>query len=110
MHLNHNAAPPVSQHGEAQLADLLIHLMDAIERLSDRLLDIEIRHWVSVAEVMRRQERLYDLLVLRFNDHFRDDPEARFVWELFNILRGTPGAPFPADARKPRRTLPDVEA
>ena len=110
MHLNHNAAPLFSQQGEAKLADLLIRLMDAIERLSDRLLDTEIRHWLSLAEVMGRQQRLYDLLVRRFNEHFRDDPEARFAWELFNILRGTPGAPFPADAKKARRTLPEFEA
>ena len=105
------SATGLSQQVGADLADLLIRVMDAIERLSDRMVDIEIRHAVSLAEVLSRQQRLYELLTPRFNLYFRDESEARMAWACFNILRDTPDAPFPPDVQKPpRRTLRDFEA
>ena len=53
---------------------------------------------------------LYQLITPRFNEYFRSEAEARVAWTLFTILLGTPEAPFPADTKKPRRSLPVIEA
>ena len=62
----------------------------------------------ELEEVKAAQRRLYDLLVPRFNEYFRDDSQARMAWIVYCQLSGQPERPFPGDLPSAREDERDA--
>ena len=89
---------------ESAVAQTLLRLMRATERLSDQIVDV--KDWVSSSltdgklkqqDLEARQQRLYDIITPRFNEFFRSEDEARMAWEVYKVLIDEPVRRFPGD-------------
>ena len=98
------ASPPSQDPASAQLLYIVHELLRCSlwhNAMTGRLLE-------ELAEVKARQQGLYDLLVPRFNQYFRDDFEARLAWIACCELLEQPNRPFPGDLPSAREDERDA--